>query len=96
MTCDNADEDAFIVQSWEDDEDDDAKLKFPRDEASRLYSHRFLTEHINGNKLPMHNENELEEIEYNESETTNEGVQPLDTVAENRKNFTTGEFERAK
>ena len=28
MMHDNAEEDAFAVQSWEDDEDNDAKLKF--------------------------------------------------------------------
>ena len=39
----------------------------------------------------------LEEIkDIKQDGVTNKGVQLLDTVAENRKNFTTQEFERAK
>ena len=96
VTHDNADEDAFMVQSWEDDQDNDVNLKFPRDKASRLCGYRFLTECTNRNKPPMCDEQDLEEIKHSEQETPNRGVQLLDTVAQNRKNFTSREFEQAK
>ena len=49
VVCDDSTEDAFIVKSWEH-EKDKVNIKFPRDEASRLCSHRFLAAHTNRNK----------------------------------------------
>ena len=44
----------------------------------------------------MCDEHESEEIKCNGWEAPNEGVQPLDTVAGNGRNFTTREFKRPK
>ena len=96
VMCNNAKEDAFSVQSWKEDYDK-VNLKFPRDEASWLHSHRFSTDCTNGDKPLMRDEHKSEEIkDVKQDGVTNKGVQPLDTAAENGKSFTTQEFERAK
>ena len=66
VTHDKADENAFTVQSWEDDQDNDGNLKFPRGKTLRLCSHRFSTECANRNESLMHNEQDLEEIKHSE------------------------------
>ena len=93
VTHDNAKEDTFNVESWEDDKDK-VSIKFPRDEASRPHGHRFLADCINGNGLPMRDEHDLEEIDKRKHDRmTNSVTQLLDMVAENRKNFSVCEFE---
>ena len=92
VTHDNAKEDAFKVESWEGD-DDEVSIKFPRDEASRLCSHRFLADYINRNKPLVCDDCDLEETEdMKQDGVASTGTPLLDTVAKNGKNFTTHEF----
>ena len=84
---DNNIEDAFVMTSRIGE--GDTKIKFPRDKATGLYAYRFSSECVNRHKKLIEDD-DLEEI------VADEKVQLLDTVAENRKNFTTSEYERAK
>ena len=94
---DNSKEDLFIVQFWENNDDETAKPKFPRDEEMRPCGHRFLGEHTNGNK-PLVTTDEFEEIgtspmtEY----TLTDGMQSQDAVTENGNGFMTLKCERAQ
>ena len=89
VTYDNKIEDAFHVKSWNKDKND-INIKFPRDPKTRLYPYRFSSAYINRNRKIIEDD-EIEEIGSDEPK-----IQLLDTVAENRKNFTTAEFTRAK
>ena len=92
VTHGNAKEDAFKVESWEDD-DDEVSVKFPRDKESRLCSCGFLADCTNRNKPLTHNDCESEGIKEKKQDGAASTRMPLlDTVAKNRKNFTAHKF----